>query len=323
VIKKCEQTDEKYIDDRYLLQKETQCDLEPIFSLYKDKENEVNKLIREAIKNLRPVLELTDMTGDLNRLYKVEDIDFSKQVNTFFSDKGAYIVDGQHRYEASLKYRNEMRQSLGDKYTGREPFNFVMTDMFNAYDESTRVFPINRLLRNLKKDPREILKALDKDYKLSLIAFPEQKLERTAREKLRQILGENHSRGVKAFGMYLKDIPNRYFVLTLKDEKKKNVLDAELLDTTIIAPVMGIQKENYETEVYYRSDYGSNFNGSLDLVKSGEYSAAFILNVMDVNSLLNICDTRSWLPAKSVNFYPKVFSGLTLFSYRYSTFKVY
>jgi uncharacterized protein (DUF1015 family) len=263
------------------------------------------------------------MTGDLNKLYKIEDIDFSKQINSFFSDKGAYIVDGQHRYEASLKYRNEMRQSMGDKFTGREPFNYVMTDMFNAYDESTRVFPVNRLVRNLKKDPKDILKGLDKDYKLSVIAFPEHKMERPAREKLREILSDNHRKGIKAFGLYMKEIPNRYFVMTLKDEKKKNLLDAELLDSTVIVPVLGIPKENYESEIYYRSDYGSNFNGSLDLVKSGEYAAAFILNVLDVNSILNICDTRTWLPVKSVNFYPKVFSGLTLFSYRYSNFKVY
>lgn len=323
VIKKSEQTDEKYINDRYLLQKETQCDLEPIFSLYKDREKQLDGILQEAIRNLKPILELTDMTGDLNRLYKVEDIEFSKQINSFFSDKGAYIVDGQHRYEAALKYRNEMRQTLGDKFTGREPFNFVMTDMFNAYDESTRVFPINRLIRKLRKDPKEIVQALGNEYKLSMIAFQDYRMERAAREKLREILGGNHEKGIKSFGLYLKDVPNRYFVMTLKEGSKNDMLDVDLLDSSVIGPVLGIPKADYESEIYYRSDYGSNYNGSLDMVKSGEYAAAFILNVMDVDSVLNICDTRSWLPPKSVNFYPKVFSGLTLFSYRYSTFKVY
>lgn len=323
VIKKFEQTDEKYISDRYLLQKETQCDLEPIFSLYKDRENAINDKAKEIIRNLKPILELTDMNGDLNRLYKIEDVEFSKDINTFFSDKGVYIVDGQHRYEASLKYRNEMRQSLGDKYTGREPFNFVMIDMFNAYDESTRVFPINRLVRKSPRSAMEVLKGLDKDYKMAAIAFTDTKMERLAREKLRLVLGDNRKKGIKSFGMYMKEVPNRYFILTLKDPKKAGALDAELLDNTIIGPVLGIPKDKYETEIYYRSDYGSNYNGSLDLVKSGEYSMVFILNVMDVNTILNFCDTKSWLPVKSVNFYPKVFSGLTLFSYRYSTFKIY
>lgn len=323
VIKKFEQTDEKYINDRYLLQKETQCDLEPIFSLYKDKENSINEKIKEIIRNLKPILELTDMNGDLNRVYKIEDVEFSKDINTFFSDKGVYIVDGQHRFEAALKYRNEMRQSLGEKYTGREPFNFVMLDVFNAYDESTRVFPINRLVRRTPRNAMEVLKGLDKEFKIAAIAFTDLKMEKVAREKLRQVLGENRKKGVKSFGMSMKEVPNRYFILTLKDDKKAGMLDAELLDTSVIGPVLGIPKENYETEIYYRSDYGSNYNGSLDLVKSGEYSMAFILNVMDVNTVLNFCDTKTWLPVKSVNFYPKVFSGLTLFSYRYSNFKIY
>ncbi len=323
VVKKIEKTDEKYINDRYLLQKETESNLEPIFALYRDKQNAILTRALSITKNMRPVLELTDLTGDVNRLYKIEDIEFSKQVYDYFSDKSVYIVDGQHRYEAALKYRAEMMQALGDKFTGNEPFNYVMMDVFNASDPSTRVFPVNRLIRKSDRSAQQIFKALDGNFRMAAIAFRDAATERMAREKLRQVLNEQKARGLRSLGLYHKDVPNRYFILTAKDAAKAPKLDVDLVDTAILQPVLGIPKENYGTDVYYRSDYGSNFNGALDLVRSGEYSVAVILNQLDPDTVLNMADAKAWLPSKSVNFYPKVFSGLTLFSYRYSTFKVY
>ena len=38
---------------------------------------------------------------------------------------GLLIADGHHRYEATLNYRNRMREEKG-KWNGREAFNYVI-----------------------------------------------------------------------------------------------------------------------------------------------------------------------------------------------------
>jgi uncharacterized protein (DUF1015 family) len=317
-VKKHEKSLDHFVNDRYLLLKEAQSVLENIFCLYKDKENTLTEVLKDHVKKAKSFLEFQDNTGSSNKIYKVDDEAEKKNINVFFNDKAVYIADGHHRYEAALRYQIEMKNSLGSKYTGKEPFNYVMVDFFNAYDKALQILYVNRMIKKLNKSPQDILKQLNEKFKIAVIQFDDLKMEKLAREKMRKVLTDNKAQGAVSFGLYLKAVPNRYFVMVLKEANTKQNLDVEILETQVIGPILGIEQKDYENDM----SYDTNDQTAFDNVKSGEYSMSFFLNPININTVLDYSDKGNLMPNKTTNFYPKVLSGMTVFSYRFSNTKL-
>lgn len=327
VVKKHEKTFTKYVEERYLLLNETQTELESIFFLYKDQQNQLKSDIDKIAVSSSILCEAVDGEGYTHKIIKIDDETVSSAIKTFMSTQSVYIADGHHRYETALKYANSKKIELGDKYKGNEPFNYVMGVFFNAYDPTIKILPTHRLIKETNQSAVSILKRIEKHYKLAAMEFTDFRKEKAARIKLRKLLTEYKKENKHSFGIYLKDVPNKYFIVTLKDGQGDLVnrpvsdemksLDVLLLESSILIPIFNIGSDDREKHLFYvRGDAKA-----LDLVKLGRYAVAFIVNSVDPINMVNIAENNEEMPHKTTDFYPKLLSGLTEYSFKYSKIK--
>jgi uncharacterized protein (DUF1015 family) len=298
-------------EEKYLHIKETQSNFESLICSYKDKEKIIESRLNKYLANVSPVLKLDNDSSHINKLFRIDDGKLIKDINEFFKDKKIYITFGQNFYNAELKNKNDNMNMLGNKYSGKEPFNFIMANLYNFYDDSLFISPVNRLIKISSVNVKDLFKQLTNQYKMSAIEFENKKMELLARKKMRLILSSNKKQGKVSFGLFVKSIQNRYFILTL-NEKNENS-DIDILDNTVINSIFGL-KENIDQSIFYKSDDNETFES----VKSGNFDIAFFLNPINIENIIEISDNNINIPDNSFQYYPEPLCGLTIFSYKYS-----
>ena len=325
-VKPHEKTFNEFIEDRYALLNETQSSLESIFFVYKDQQNAIKQDIESNAAGDAIVFEATDAEGTLHKLYRVKP-EAAAKIRAFFATQPVYIADGHHRYETARKYMTERKAELGPKYTGKEAFNYLMGVFFNVYDPGIKILPTHRLIKQMNFSPIDLLKNLGNQYKIAAMDFTDARMERAARIKMRKMLTQYKTAGKKAFGVVFKRIPNKFFLMILKDDVNVNIagtvsedlksLDVMMLEKTILEPYFKISSENEDKQIFYvRGD-----NKAFEMVKSGEYEVAFILNPVNPVNVVKIADNSEEMPHKSTDFFPKLLSGLVVYSFKYSKIK--
>ena len=75
------------------------------------------------------------------------DPDIAAAVTSFFQDKTLLIADGRHRYETHLHYWEEQKTAQGSDSV---PAGRVAIYLANIADPGTAVYPIHRLVRDLR-----------------------------------------------------------------------------------------------------------------------------------------------------------------------------
>jgi uncharacterized protein (DUF1015 family) len=313
-IKKQEKTIEKFRDDKYNLIKETQFNLEPVTGLIKDGTNSLGALLSSGRDGKTTLLiKFSDTDGNLNTIYRIDEPGYRDEIIKYFTGKSLYIID-DYRYEAALKYKKETASALKDRYTGKEPCNFVLVNIFNAYDKAMRFYPVNRLVRNIKVKPSDFIKSLSQKYKLSAIPFTDPNTEKQAEKKLRMILNDSFVRGNISYGIFMRALPDKHLILNMNMPVKEDVADSEILESVVFGPMLGINGPGYDTDVGYAYSDTEAFKA----IRNGQYDAAFLTNGIDAFKLLELADRGKWMPYNSISIYPKVMSGSMSFSYRYS-----
>lgn len=305
--------------DRLNLLKASAANYESIFSLYIDEEDKIARVIKKNTKR-KPLVEVKDSSGIQNRLWKIPSKTVVNKLMKEMSNKQIYIADGHHRYEASLRYRNEMR-SHSQKSTGDEPYNYVMMYFANIYDKGLAILPIHRLVLNLNLKEKINLENRIVDYfDIEEIKFSK-RTEAPARKRIIKLMskakeGEHH------FGMYIHG-ENKYCLLKLKNEKliEKYVnidkpkewkkLDVTILHSIVIKEIIGISDRDIELENAVK--YVHNDEEAFELVKEGKYQIAFFLNPTKIDQVVAVADKYEKMPQKSTFFYPKLLTGLVMY----------
>lgn len=166
-----EETMPKHKADRLELMRACKANFSPIFSLYADKEQQVDQTLREAVKRAVPDVSFTDETGDIHRMWVITNTDAISKVQQVMAEKRIFIADGHHRYETALNYKMEREAQGGDSSNGAvaatnscyttpdgntccstnsDPaYNYVMMTLVNLYDPGLVVLPTHRLIKNV------------------------------------------------------------------------------------------------------------------------------------------------------------------------------
>ncbi|MEJ5283709.1 MAG: DUF1015 family protein [Brevinematia bacterium] len=309
-LKKNQKITEEQLNERYTLIKETQTNPEPVCFIYKDQNKELNTKIKDFISGKKEKFYVEFMKN-IYKVYEIDDQNVSSEIKNFFENSSLYLIDGHSRYEASLKYMKEKKEELGSKYTGKEPFNYVLSCFFNFYDEAIFINPVHRGIKSFGMSITDILKTLSSDYKFALIQFNNPKEELIARKKINFLIEENRKKGLISFGFYHKGAGNKYFILTYNKPANSDTLDSDIFNQTIIS------KFN-KVDVSYFHDYETPF----DVVKSGEIEGAFFINGVNKEKVTNMIDQNKIFEPQSFCFSPQIPGGLLLFSYRYSSIGV-
>jgi len=163
-------------------------------------------------------------------------------------------------------------------------------------EKQLKIINLNRLVSSLNGlSSVELLNKIQENYiiakKGDMIYYPTQKNE---------------------IAMYLE---SNWYSLTAKQKKFNSVtasLDQSILSANILKPILNIQDEKTDKNISF-------FDGTIDLqnikekVDNGEFSVAFILKSIQINTLKEVADNKEIMPPKSTYIKPKLRSGLTIY----------
>jgi uncharacterized protein (DUF1015 family) len=300
--------------DRLQIMRTTSANLESIFSLYSDEKGKITKVLKKFMRR-KPIHEATDKDKVVHRLWRVDRKPSITKIIKEMRDKAVFIADGHHRYEAALRFKNELKMK-NTKFSEEEAYNHIMMYFTPLEDRGLLVLPIHRVLRNLVYfDPIRFENELKQYYKVIAYMASKKSAPRVRKKLMRDLEkkgGEGH-----AFGMYLGQ--NRYYLLVLKDEKiveemveeekpkawKK--LDTNILHYTIFDALLGIAAETEDKVTYVKEA-----EDAVKMVDAKDGQAAFLLNATKIEEITAVASKLEKMPQKTTYFYPKLLSGLVL-----------
>jgi uncharacterized protein (DUF1015 family) len=133
--------------DRLRLFHATGMNVSPVFGLYPDSENEVQELLESAVRGRTP-LDAVDHLGVVSHLWPISDLEVVTRARALMGPKAIFIADGHHRYETSVRYRDE-RRAAGAVRDDESNANFVLMACVGMSDPGLVILPTHRLVSGL------------------------------------------------------------------------------------------------------------------------------------------------------------------------------
>lgn len=326
VIKRHELTREDKERDRIEHIGALGCQTGPIFLTYRDQP--VLDMIVGAATTSTPLYDFTDDEGVHQTVWEVVRHDAVDALRAMLSTiPCAYIADGHHRAASAVKVARRMREEAraAGTYTGKEPFNYVLSVLFPA--SQLTILPYNRVVSDRNElDTYELLEVL------SGAGFGIVEAE-----------GPVEPREHGVFGMYTDgtwyelraDDPNpRVYAAenagndfnaemgSAEDDKRRsgessqdngessnpaNSLDCSILQSCILSPIFGIKDPRTDPRI----SFVGGIRGTEELeCKAGAEGVAFTMCATSIDQLLAVADAGEVMPPKSTWFEPKLRSGL-------------
>jgi len=313
-IRPHEKTHDAPKEDRLKLMLACQAQLSPIFALYAQPRQTINRILSVAVEGMAPAAEFEQDNGDQCRLWRITEAEVIGKIQREMQDQQLLIADGHHRYEATLSYRDHMRQERG-QWNGQEAFNYILTYCANINDENLVILPTHRLVRGYPHKPfLELEEALQTYFYVEQHPkTPEGKISflkalKTAAKKHR-VMGASFKRDPRYLILRLKN--KRIMQRLAKDlSAPLRELDVTTLHLLILEHILGMPPELQESgdTIQYLQDEESVLQG----VEKEDFQAAFILTATKTDEIQSIVAGGEKMPQKSTYFYPKLPSGLVV-----------
>lgn len=312
--------------DRLELLRHTECQTGQLFLLYEDPDRRVDSILEESAK-AQPIAELRDECDVQHRLWAIGDEEKIREITGSMAAKKLVIADGHHRYETALAYRDECRAKAG-RVDPDAPYEKAMWTCFNTYQDGhtgahqqgLTILATHRLVRGLAGFSFEkFLRAAGQYFNWYAYPFAKNGERDEALAEFRRDL-ERRGRAGHSIGLY---VGNRsFYLLALRNTAElerllpdvsaaQRQLDVVLLHRLLLHKCLGItaDKVTAETNVRYEREMGA----AIAAVDRGAAQAAFLLNPVQVKTVMDIALGGDVMPQKSTDFYPKLLSGLCIY----------
>lgn len=285
--------------DRLNLLRITQKDLEPVFLLYTDPKNAINKALNKYCTK-DPLLEVKDEKDVTHKVWRVDTPTVVNKISTLVKESIFVIADGHHRYETAFNYRNEL-EGIDNKHAA----NYKLITLVNIEDPGLVILPTHRLIKNIGEFHLETFLKKTNKY------FDIKKTDRTS------IVKDLDTGELGTFGFYsaitayilrLKSRPAMKKILPDRSDEYRN-LDVAVLHTLLIENVLGLESAKIEDHVRYERGAES----TMRRVDSGEFQLALLMNPTRPDQVKEVAEKRERMPQKSTDFYPKLVSGLVFY----------
>lgn len=296
VIKKHEDTLEfkEVIFEKYL--KTVGFNAEPVLLTYPD--NDALATIIERVMQDRAEYEFTTTYRDTHYLWKVDDLNTLKSIEAIYgSMETLYIADGHHRSASSVLLAKHLKAE-NKNHTGNEAYNYFMCYLIPESD--LKIYEFNRLIKGLNGlSKEEFLIQLDAFYRIE-----------NRKQEYYKPLKKHH------FSMYLD---GEYYSLSLRKNSYPitnalDGLDTQILYTTILKPILGIEDLRNDTRIEY--SHGKNDLAYVQTkVDKGEFTVGFGLLAITTQEMKQIADEGLKMPPKSTYIEPKLRSGVTIYEF--------
>lgn len=284
--------------DRFELMKTTLCNFSSIYGLYVDDEAKITSVVQKAAAEA-PEQCFTDDEGVTHTLWRIDDSAEIAQIVRAMAEKQIFIADGHHRYETAVKFK-EYLEERGECATNRDYVLMTLVDMDN---DGLVIFPTHRLIHSMPVNKDELLAKLV--YKFDIEEYEDV-------NQAEEVLADYTDR--KAYALYTGG--EGFTLLVYKGEIEDrndgglSALDVSVLHDLVLEECLGIDKENMAAQRNLR--YTRDIEEAVASVKSGESSAAFILNPTKVGEIKSVSLSGGKMPQKSTYFYPKLKTGLVM-----------
>lgn len=295
LIRKHELTRPDKEEDRMVLTRYVNANLEPVFFAYRAVP-EIDAIVENIVKTQKPDYDFTAEDGFGHHFWAVGSAETNRRIEELFATKvpNTYVADGHHRTAAAARIGAEYR-AKNPRHTGNEEYNFFMAVHFP--DHQLKIIDYNRVVRDLNGlTPAGLLERLK-------VCFDVEEMGS----------GIYHPARLHEFSMYLD---GKWYRLTAHPDSYDDgdpigVLDVTILSKHVLADLLDIR----DLRTSDRIDFVGGIRGLGELKKrvdSGEMKVAFALYPVSMEQLLNIADTGNIMPPKTTWFEPKLRSGLVI-----------
>ena len=276
LIKKHEKTRPDKEDDRTQHMLAIGAQTGPVFLTYRASKG-VDAVVARVVSGT-PLFDFVAPDGVRHEIWQVPAAENQPLVDAFAKIDALYIADGHHRAASAAR----TRRSLAARGAGEH--DRVLAVAFP--DNQMQVLPYNRVVKDLKgQTPAGFLDALHKQFAV-----------RPGGPETPSAKGQ--------VAMYLDGAWHTITLPTGADD-----LDVDVLETTILQPMLGIQ----DVRTDQRVDFVGGIRGTKELeqlVNAGKFAVAFSLFPVSVRDLMRIADAGGIMPPKSTWFEPKLRDGL-------------
>ncbi len=307
IVFRHEQTLSKPKADRFNLLRATQAHCGQIFMVYSDPDSAVDAALHQECP---PTVEVRDEYGVLHRMWKVSDPQIIASVQKKMADKKLIIADGHHRYETALNYRNEMRrQSAGNLQAATER---VMMTFVNMDSPGLVVLPTHRVVFGLEDfSVSEMVAELRKYFEVEDLGVLDDVsaampwLHAAGKDRTALLAVTAHS------AFLLKPRPDAQSPGLKGLSEQQRALDVVQLHKVVLEDTLGMSEEDIRAQNHLK--YVRDAAEAVDEVLKGA-QVAFLMNPVRMEQVRDVAFEGEVLPQKSTDFYPKMLSGLTIYS---------
>lgn len=295
VIKKHELTRIEKEEDRMVLTRYTNANIEPVFFTYKSVPD-IDAIVENIVKTQKPEYDFVAEDGFGHHFWVINDKATNDKIVELFATKVPYlyVADGHHRTAAASRIGKE-RAEKNPNHSAKDEYGYFMTVFFP--DNQLKIIDYNRVVKDLNGLSKE-------DF-----------MNKICNKFIMQDMGTEVYKpaSLHEFSMY---IDGRWYKLNAKpgtynDSDPLDVLDVNVLSKHVLSDILGIA----DLRTSHRIDFVGGIRGLGELKKrvdSGEMAVAFALYPVAMSQLINIADSGKIMPPKTTWFEPKLRSGLVI-----------
>ncbi|HKM41813.1 MAG TPA: DUF1015 family protein [Methanocorpusculum sp.] len=272
-----------------------------VFLLYKDP-GKIQETLSRIAASHTPVGEYVSAGGNLHRLFRAGDPAEVREITDLFAGiPNLYIADGHHRAKSSANVMDR-RISEGRATPDAEKFMSVLF----AHD-SVRIYGYHRLIRDLAGMNADQFLG---DLGLRFTITPLKKVDIS-----KNTIPVKNDGSMHIMHLYVE---SEWYELTRPVDPKADVisrLDVSVLQQIVLDDMLAIMDP--------RGDPRISFVGGIvplsEVIKevdNGEYSAAFIMQPVTAQGVIDVADAGLIMPPKSTWFEPKLLSGMVIHEIR-------
>ncbi len=295
VIKKHELTRPDKEEDRMILTRYLNANIEPVFFSYKAVP-EIDKIVASIVKNKEPDYSFVAEDGFGHQFWTINENGVNQQIEELFATKVAatYVADGHHRTAAAARIGLE-KKAQNPNHTGDESYNYFMAVHFP--DDQLAIIDYNRVVKDLNGlSEEQFVDKLSAGFEVEKIGSEIYKP--TKLHEMSMYLAGDWYRLIAKEGTY-------------DDNDPIGVLDVTILSNQVLEPILDIQ----DLRTSKRIDFVGGIRGLEELKKRvdcGEMKLAFALYPVSMQQLIDIADSGNIMPPKTTWFEPKLRSGLVI-----------
>jgi uncharacterized protein (DUF1015 family) len=352
IVYRHEQTFPKHKSDRLALFKATRAYCEQIYMLYSDPTFTAEHIIFDS--GTAPDLQITDEYNVLHRLWKLTDPALIQKVLAAMADKKLIIADGHHRYETSTTYMQERAAELGldpkappqnlssqpelpsPNLSSRPERSAVERPAGEPAPLPTPAFPEAAMMMTfVNMDAPGITILPTHRVAFGLIGFNGREFAAKAADYFTvteiPLTQSGHYPGAENLLKQLNDTPGIAFIAATRDgdflltpnpeaiaplltnlSPRQQQLDVTQLHKVVLEKLLGLNEETIRAGGNIR--YLREASDALQQLGCGNADAAFLIKPVTLAQMRDISLNLEVMPQKSTDFYPKLLSGLAMYT---------